>query len=263
MKTKLLILLIIITFVACSNDTGVETKPKVSASDKLIGDFEMSGEHNLAADNPLGMITISGTNAGNTVKTYLYRIVFAETRELAEQHLSDILLDNSSSNDSMICTINSPASNSIDYLCSYSLELSNNIAFHIKAPNNGVKISNMDTTVYVSESYGSIEITQQTGSCDLKTSKGDISAQVFLNENDFCRCYTSEGNIVLEIPANINAILYSKADSGTVSFSNLTITDKQQTTNSLTGTLGDVKGEIRLESIKGNITITGISGIPK
>jgi hypothetical protein len=68
----------------------------------------------------------------------------------------------------------------------------------------------------------------------------------------------TNGDLDLSIPASTSAEFSAFADNGTISSSNLVIKDREQTGDSLTGTLGDGEGIIELLTVNGNIRVVGI-----
>jgi len=255
-----LLLLIFFCFILfnCSSNSPTEVINLVSSSEKWFGGFNIHDIDNLVVSNRIGSIYIYGNGLPDTVRAYWYKNVTAETKNKAEEHFGDIVLEHNIVNDSVICSITAPYnSDRLEYYSSLDLEVYGDLLTYIKSPNYKVTISYMDTTVYVLDSSGDIEIKKHNGSCELKTSKGDILVEMIIENRGFCRCYTSEGNIIVEIPSNTSATIYAKTDEGMVSYSNLTISNLQESQSMLTGELSKGNGEIRLETKKGNIEIKG------
>jgi|GEM_PF-682242 len=254
----LFLLYLSFTLINCSNNSPTEVISLVSSSEQWFGGFKLENIDHLVASNRLGSIYIYGNSLPDTIQSYLYKNVSAETKNVAEEHFSDIVLEHSILNDSVLCSIAAPYySAQLEYSCNLELEISGELQTYIKSPNNGVNIYYMDTTVYVLDSRGDIELRQHNGSCEVNTSKGDIITEMIIENNGFCRCYTSEGDITVEIPSNTSATIYAITDEGAVSYSNLTISNLSESQGYLSGELSNGQGEIHLETKKGNIEIKG------
>ncbi|MBN2286136.1 MAG: DUF4097 family beta strand repeat protein [Tissierellales bacterium] len=261
-KYHLLPFLIFLCFVLlyCSRNSPIESITLTSSSEQWFDRFEIQHIDNLVVSNRIGPISIYGNGLPDTLRAYLYKSVYAETKKKATEHFGDIVLQHYVTNDSAICSITAPHNtNRFEYYCALDLELYGNLLTYIKSPNYGVTFFYMDTTIYVQDSSGDIEIKKHNGSCEVKTSKGDILTEMIIKNKGFCRCYTSEGNIIIEIPSNTSATIYARADEGVVSYGNLTISNLHESKGLLIGELSEGNGEIRLETKKGDIEIKGLS----
>ncbi|MCA0445559.1 MAG: DUF4097 domain-containing protein [Bacteroidetes bacterium] len=214
----------------------------------------------VVASNSAGTISVSSKTPDNLLNAFLYKTIWAETQNDANLHFKDIAFSSLVSPDSVKFVVNAPASSSaIRFIGNLTLHVPGNLVPVFRSPNKGVITANLSSTVLVYGSEGKIDITKHNGSVDLKTSNGDISVGfVFLRNGGFCRCYSGNGNITIEIPKSVSATLSAKTGNGTVSYSNLTISNKVESPGILTGNLAIGSGEIHLETKKGNITIKGI-----
>ncbi len=66
-----------------------------------------------------------------------------------------------------------------------------------------------------------------------------------------------DNRIILKVPTNTSATIYAKTSAGSVTYSNLTISDLVESDGLLTGNLGSAHGEIHLETENGDIEIIG------
>jgi hypothetical protein len=250
------------TLLNCSSKSPTEEINLVSFSEKWFGGFNVHDMDNLVISNRIGSIYLYGNGLPDTLRAYLYKNISAETQNKADKHFDDISLEHNFVHDSVICSITSPSnSNLLEYYCRLDLEVTGKLQTYIQSPNYGVSLFYMDTTVYVLDSGGDIDLMKHSGSCDLKTLKGDIFTELIIRNNGFCRCNTSKGNIIVVIPSNTSATIYARTDEGVVSYSNLSISNLQESQGLLTGVLSDGNGEIRLETKKGNIELKGFATV--
>ena len=125
----------------------------------------------------------------------------------------------------------------------------------IENATEGIYVFDLDSTLFINNAKDNIEIQRHNGSCEINTSKGNISVEIALPDSGFCRCSTSMGDIVMKLPVTTSATVYAKSNEGTVGYTNLTFSSLSQKTDFLSGTLGTGDGEIYLETQKGNIQI--------
>lgn len=264
MKIKYLFLLVFLSQLLsnCTNKTPVESElPQLVAfNERCFGGFNSQNANKFIISNRLGFINILGNGLADTARTYLYKTVKTEKDAITSKHFNDIVFEKIFQNDSVICLIDAPEnSGSVEYGCELTVEIDGALLTWIDSPNKGVSFFYMDTTVYVLDSGGDIEIKQHNGSCQVNTSHGDIEVEMIMKENGFCRCITAEGNIRLEIPGNSSAAIYAQTGEGVISCNNLNISNKQESPGLLTGSLSTGSGEIHLETQNGDIEISGFS----
>ena len=68
---------------------------------------------------------------------------------------------------------------------------------------------------------------------------------------------TVNGNITLDLPTNTSAEFSANVNSGSIVISNLVLQSEVITPTSVTGTLGNGEGEISLETVTGDINVSG------
>jgi len=242
----------------CDTDNPVETIKLVSSSSREFGEIMLSNNGSIKIENRIGGIILSGLSNRDTIDYFLYRMVKAETAAKAQERFEDIVLVSEGKDDTLNCSISAPKNSEYyEFYSSLSLDVPHKVPCTVKSPNLGVTASYLDTTLTILNSNGTIDLIKHSGSCDVKTSAGDVSIEIMVPENGFCRSVTSSGDIVLNIPTNTSATIYAKTSAGSVTYSNLTITDLVESDGLLTGKLGSANGEIHLETENGNIEIIG------
>jgi hypothetical protein len=244
----------------CNSNSPTEVVKLVSTSEREFGELEISNIKNLTVENRIGGILLNGIDYDVPMEYYLYKTVRAETIIKGQERFDEILLESNAENDTINYFISSPDSSAyyVSY-CSLSLDILNDITCVVNSPNRGVFTSYLDTTLTVFNSTGKIEVLKHTGSCDVKTSVGDVLIEMILPENGYCRAFSASGNVKLEIHNTASAIISAKAENGSIIFYNLEISDLEQSNGSLSGKLGSGAGEIYLETKSGDIEIVGFN----
>ena len=253
-----LLSVIIFLFVGCKSDSPLEVISLVSAYGQESGGISI-GDHNvLVVDNRIGGIIINGRDSIDVIDYFLYKQVNAETIVGAQQQFGEIVLLSSTENDSLKCTISAPLnSERFEYYCSLSLDVPARLPCVIKSPNRAVSTAYLDTTLTVSGSEGDIEVARHSGSCDLETTEGDILVEMILPQSGFCRSLTMSGDITLGIPATTSANIFAKTGAGSITTTDLNLSDMLVTDSTLSAVLDSGLAEIRLETMNGNIQIIG------
>ncbi len=242
----------------CDSDNPVETIKLVSSSGRVFGEIVLSNNGNMKIENRIGGIILSGVSSRDTIDYFLYRMVKAETVAKAQGRMNEIVLVSEGKDDTMNCSISAPQNSEYyEFYSSLSLDVPYKMPCIVKSPNLGVTASYLDTTLTILNSNGTIDVIKHSGSCDVKTSAGEISIEMMVPGNGFCRSYTSTGDIILKLPTNTSATIYAKTSAGSITYSNLTISDLVESDGLLTGKLGSANGEINLETESGNIEIIG------
>jgi len=192
------------------------------------------------------------------VQYFLDKTINAETRIKVLEQFDAIVINSMSENDSLKCSVTAPYnSDYFEYYSDLNLDVPYKVPCTINSPNNGVLTTYLDTTLYVQNSFGKIEVEKHEGSCDLKTSAGDILIEMILPENGYCRSYSASGKIKLKIPKLSSASVYAKTLNGTVTFTNLDILNIEEADGLLSGKLAEGNGTIHLETKNGDIEIAG------
>jgi hypothetical protein len=243
----------------CNSNSPTEIVKLVATSEREFGELEISRIKNLKVENRIGGILLNGIDY-TPMEYYLYKTVRAETILKGQERFDEIRLESNAENDTINYFISSPDSSAyFEYYCSLSMDILHDISCVVKSPNRGVFANFMDATLTVLNSTGKLEILKHTGSCDVKTSVGDVLIEMILPDKGYCRAYTNSGNIRLKILRTASATISARTGNGSILFYNLEISDLQHDNDSLSGKLGSGTGEIYLETKSGNIEIVGFN----
>jgi DUF4097 and DUF4098 domain-containing protein YvlB len=95
------------------------------------------------------------------------------------------------------------------------------------------------------------------GAIEQSIIKGRIDSEITLLSDGTIDMSVLEGSINLDIPQNTSATFAADVVEGNIRLLDLVLQDQVRTSHSLTGTLGDGRGDIVLETDIGNITVNG------
>jgi len=257
---SVLVITFIFTMFGCNQNNPTEIINLVEESDTEFGEITIINSKHIEVENRIGSILLSGVPVANVVQYYIYKTIKAETNIKAKEHFEDISIQSVQIIDTTKCSIDAPGNTEyIEYSCLFGLDIPYGKPCTINRLNKGITTSQLSSSLYVKNSLGKIEVTKHTGSCDVKTSSGNVYIEMILPASGFCRSYTSSGEIKLEIPVNTSANINAKTSNGVISYSNLNIQNIIQSTGKLSGQIGSGNGIILLETEKGNIEIAGFN----
>ncbi len=126
--------------------------------------------------------------------------------------------------------------------------------------NGDVDIADISGSAQVNVTNGQIfsQVTSPSnGAIELSTINGSIDAEVVLPLDGTIDITVLHGDINLDIPQNTSAIFSARLIKGSIRLIDLVLQNEVKTPTSLTGILGDGRGDIWLETETGNITVTG------
>lgn len=191
-----------------------------------------------------GEITITGQpDATSVIVSAELRVGSNENQEDAEEGLDQLEVVVTDLPDKVLVQTHQPKdSRGRQYVVNYTITVPNNLEVDAHQLNGAILVDEMSNSVFVNAVNGNIDST------------------VRLPPNGEIRLSTANGNLDLSIPTSTSAEISTFVDNGTITWDNLDLVDTAQTNQSLTGTLGDGDGVIRLETINGNIDLIGFDG---
>jgi hypothetical protein len=127
------------------------------------------------------------------------------------------------------------------YLVEYTITVPDDLAVEVHQVNGHVTVGDVASPVSVDQT------------------NGNVDATVTLPPGGEVRLSTVNGSLALSIPVSTSAVLNARVGNGMIAWSNLVFVNPVQTTVSLTGVLGAGAGLIDLQTVNGNIGITGFN----
>jgi len=211
-----------------------------TAEDSFSYEIDVMDHSAISLEAINGTIYFTGKSGTNSVKISGVKQVQSESTRDAIDHLEELTVDvQDHTNGILVRTMQPNQSEGRNYIVNYTITLPQDMDFYINSVNGHIIINEVQSNVFVNLINGNIESEAQLppgGTIDMK----------LIN-----------GNLLLDIPQNTSANIDAKVINGSVNATNLEIRNRVETLKSLTGTCGDGNGEILLNTINGNIMLTG------
>jgi DUF4097 and DUF4098 domain-containing protein YvlB len=124
--------------------------------------------------------------------------------------------------------------------------------------NGEITVDDFDSGAFVTNVNGLVIVRDIEGDTAVSLVNGNIDAELRIEDDGSIDLVNVNGTIDLDIPVDTDAQLSATLANGTITVLNLAVQNQVSSPTSLTGTLGDGDGTIRLESTNGSIMITGV-----
>jgi len=259
---KIFPFLIPLTFIALS---GCSEQPfenvdntNHSASQEFNYEIPVASMARLKLTGINGPIDVVGVVDSRTVRIWGERQVASESHRDAESYLDQLTVGLVQSHDELVVRTIQPE-NTHGRTCT--------VVYHLRVPLTwNIQISNVNGEIILDGLQGDaqfdvvngrIRVRELTGQLAAGTTNGEIDVLMTLPANGTCRLATVNGEIDLSIPKSTSARLGVALVSGKISLQNLSLTNQVSSLMALSGTLGEGKGQIDLQTVNGNIYITG------
>jgi hypothetical protein len=264
MKTKhyiaLFMMLCAMIFTSCIT---VDTDDRVnnndhSASEAFSYDITTAQLNRLNLTGINGSMKIQAVAGLSTIKVTGKRIVKSDTDADAEEHLADLQVVVSQSNDQLTVKTDQPRENhGRDYIVNYEITVPANWDVVLTNVNGELTIDSLTGDIVIGLVNGSIKIKDHTGNISIGLTNGDIQAKTILPLNGTCQITTVNGEIGLNIPTATSATFSAKLTNGNISVNNLSLKNTNITRFQTNGTLGNGEGKIDLTTVNGTIQVVG------
>lgn len=217
-----------------------------------------SARNGLSISNINGNITVIGVDDLTEVQISGSKIVRDESVEEAKRRIGDIKIEIVESATTLAIKTSHPnSSGGRTYQVDYEIRIPSSWKLTVGNVNGNVTILNIKNTTKATITNGTLEARDIRGNVDGNVSNGTINARVYLPENGSCVLGTLNGTIGFLVPRSTSAAVTATATNGTVSVSNLPLVLSSSSRTSISGTLGDGKGTIRLSTLNGTVQLTG------
>ena len=226
-----------------------------------------------------GSIEITGNPAADSVTIEGERRVGSDSKSDAAAYLTELEVEVTDlGTEVFVETIQPRLARGRNYEVDYRITIPENLEVFANQVGGSVFINSIDSQLSVNNVAGDVELVEIVGSTrvnvvsgqiisevtlpldgtlELATVTGSVDSQVTLLSDGTIDVTALHGSIYLDIPQNTSATFAASAFEGAIRLVNLVLQDQVKTPHTLTGTLGDGSGDIRLETDIGNITVTG------
>jgi hypothetical protein len=221
--------------VACDGDNGALTGPCCDAEASASFNFQLDAtnrvQFRLIGVN--GRMLVTGVSVGEQFVVRGERRVESSSQADAEASLNDLQVEITETADEIIVrTVQPTNTGNRNFIVDYELLVPERLAANITNVNGEITVDDFDGGASVTNVNGLVIVRDIEGDTAVSLVNGNIDADLRIED---------DGSIDL---VNVN---------GTIDLQN-----EVRSPTSLTGTLGNGEGTIRLESTNGSITITGV-----
>ncbi len=213
----------------------------------------------LRLDAVNGSIVIIGQPGSGSVQVTAELIVGSDWLTDAQSGLADLdILVTGDSEEIVIQTDQPGIPDGRQYVVNYTVQVPADLEIFVTQTNGDITLEGMRNSVTVAAVNGDVWLLDIFGNADVDLSNGRIESTVNLPPGGEIRLSGGNADIDLGIPTSASAELSALSSIGVVTWDNMALTDLVDTGHSLTGILGSGAGLIRLETVNGNIDITGL-----
>ena len=205
-----------------------------------------------------GNIIINGSSQTDSVIIICEKKVMSDSREDAEQHLSDVDVSVQNIDDTIFIKTIQPAEATLQsYAVDYLITLPVHFQIEIELINGSVQIDSVNNRIDITNINGNIKLNEIAGNTIVKTMNGNIIGKQTVPVNGVINHLVINGNIDLSIPENSSAEISATLTNGIIEIENLNPQIISISPQSYQGILGNGEGNIILETVNGTIRISG------
>jgi DUF4097 and DUF4098 domain-containing protein YvlB len=144
-----------------------------------------------------------------------------------------------------------------NFIVDYTISLPEDLVVNSASVNGSVRVDSVKSAVSVQHVNGPVSADAIEGDTGITVVNGGIDASITLLVGGTAQIDVANGDIALEIPQQSSAQFSAIVANGSITVSNLTLTNETVTPTSHTGTLGNGEGTIALRTVNGNIAASG------
>jgi len=247
--------------VACDGDNGDLTGPCCDAEASASFNFQLdaTGRVQFRLIGVNGRMLVTGVSAGEQFIVRGERRVESSSQADAEARLNDLQVDiTETANEIVVRTVQPTNTGGRNFTVDYELLVPERLVANITNVNGEITVDDFDSGAFVTNVNGLVIVRDIEGDTAVSLVNGNIDAELRIEDDGSIDLVNVNGNIDLDIPVDTDAQLSATLANGTITVINLVVQNQVSSPTSLTGTLGDGDGTIRLESTNGSITITGV-----
>jgi hypothetical protein len=233
-------------------------KADVYVTRVLSLDEPIEGRQRVRLEALSGSIVITGETGSGSIQLTADLLAGSDTREDAQAGLDQMDVIVTRLPDEIRFQTDQPEFlDGRQYIVDYTLQVPSHLEVIVTGTNGHITIENMDNQVNIDAMNGHIQLVSISGDIVASVNNGDIDSTATLPPGGEIMLSTVNGDIDLRIPTWTSAVLSAFSGNGTIEWHNLTLADISLTAQSLDGIMGSGGGMIDLDTVNGNINITG------
>jgi hypothetical protein len=255
-RILLLSLVLVIPMLGCGSDEVTGPGNKFFAE----ADFEYrvlaGGRDSLQVEGINGAVEITGVNGATTISITGTKRVEATSQLEADAGLGLLEVEIDSTTAEIGVRTDQPTDGRT-YKVDYEITIPDDYVVTVFNDNGGVAVNALQNDLSVECENGAVVTNVLGGDVRVVVGNGGISGNLALAIGGIVNLQVGNGGIAIGIPQNTSAKFAATVGNGTITTSNLTLTDVTQTPTSLSGTLGGGNGSITLGVVNGTIAVAG------
>ena len=240
------------------NDNSQITNRNFEARESFSFEVAVENRSRLRLQAINGEITITGLPEANSVIITGEKRVESDSTEDAEASLPELEVNvQGLANEVFVETSQPQNTGDRNYIVDYTITLPKNLEVRVINVNGIVTLDSIENDVTVNNVNGEATLIGIVGSALVVLVNGTIESDITLPLDGTIDMRTMNGTIELDIPQSTSAEFSANVTNGNISVANLVLQNEVRTFTSLRGTLGNGQGTISLETINGNIRVSG------
>jgi len=139
----------------------------------------------------------------------------------------------------------------------YRITVPRATAVTIRSTNSEIHVTGTAGVLHVESTNGEVTGTALGNGADIRLINGTIHLDLAKLGDAGVKCKTTNGEIVVTVPADTKAAIAASLINGEIRTEKLSVAVREQTGRSLTGTIGGGGPDIRLDAVNAEIRIVG------
>jgi hypothetical protein len=197
---------------------------------------------------------------GDEVAINATRVVKGPSEEAAKAALADVVIKEVVTADRVEID-STAASSGVSFRLSrrvdYDVTMPKTGHLTIKTTNGEIRVNAIAGFVKIETVNGDIELTGVEKGVEVTAVNGRVQVEMASIGDGGVRCKTTNGQIILTVPASAKANITARVTNGVVNTENLSIQSSESSHRRLDGTIGGGGPEIRLDTTNGEVRIVG------
>ncbi len=262
------LLMAILTFVIISgcvihtdpydDDDRVVANTNYSATEDFYFEISTGNQNQFSVIGINGSIDIVGVQGLNRVLIYGEKRVASESVRDAEAYLSKINVLVSNFSDEILVETDQPdESYGRDFAVFYQVHVPMHWDVFAEHVNGNVWADSISGNTVVSAVNGNVYTDEIEGDLDVDLVNGEVVSTVYLPVDGLCRLTTVNGRVDLSIPQITSADFQANVTNGLIELNNIALSQSNTTSRSVSGQIGSGNGLIDLQTVNGNIVVSG------
>jgi len=239
------------------SDGGAEPRP--SAEEPFSFDVTPTSQRALRLQGTSGEVQMTGAPGATSISITGVRRVQADTIEDATAHLAElkVIVDDSSASEVLVQTAQPQFSAGRNYIVNYTIVLPQDFAVNVASVNGDITVRALTGDCTIRSVNGRILADAIVGNATLTLANGEIIASLTLPSGGQIDIQLANGNIDLDIPLATSAEFVAAVGIGSITLTNLSLSNETVAPGSRSGTLGGGDGTISLDVAIGTIAVHG------